>query len=187
MNFARCQDPISDGEQIVCVQCKSTYHGLCQNITRANLKKMPKSRRDVFVSLGCKHPFPSSQETEPNVTLQSISEEIRSLGTKLADYETKLTNNSTQSQQVLNTLSEMTQKYEKTLKENQDLKKKNQEYEDKIDSLENLEIRNVPESNGGDLVKMSNCQWSQTHWSINWTGEHTRWRHSSSPPRGHYE
>lgn len=170
---SKCDLQTSPQDQLACSQCNKVFHYLCVDKTEENFRKMG-TRRNAWKCIDCKPntlKIQTSNEGEKNVSNVNMDEFMTEIRGLVADMNAKMCNTDKKMDEMMGKFDEMKRSYEMILakqkeleQENAVLKKSTNEmkeiYEDKIDMLENrsrisnIEIKNMPETQGEDTVKI---------------------------------
>lgn len=177
------KDLSTDGEGIVCnAGCKKKYHFICSGVSESTYKTMPTGRKDSWLCVNCrssgsqKEKKPSEQgpieesKTEDVVEPSQHVDSNSKVGQKeslLAEMNNKLTLMSNEMTEIKETVSFMSEKYDRILEELKDFKKIKANYfvlekkveflENKINDLEqysrnkNLELKGIEETPNENL------------------------------------
>ncbi|KAL1447785.1 hypothetical protein WDU94_005513 [Cyamophila willieti] len=180
MNCSKCTEQLLEEDRLTCSVCENNYHSTCVGIMETIFRKM--KSKDLWRCLDCKNKkgetqlnkggeddkksetpnqaqntkATSSKLSKEETLLRSLFEEYTSkLTAKMNDIEACIQFTSKQYDDLNDTMEDMKTRM-KTLETNQ------AKLDDRIDFLENrsricnIEIRNVPETQGEDVVKIVN-------------------------------
>lgn len=184
MDCSRCEDAIVSGDGITCTGCNLEYHYYCQGMQEVNFRKMGQQRLASWKCFTCKQGNkPKSQTTAQNESKNTKFKEqfesnehdqVNDMATTKAMFEelkASMQFNSDKLDEILTMFKETKEKMQEMEKRQSLLEQENKtlresietlktQFEDKIDLIENrsritnLEIRNVPETKGEDVLKI---------------------------------
>uniref|UniRef100_A0A8D9E8D1 Zinc finger PHD-type domain-containing protein n=1 Tax=Cacopsylla melanoneura TaxID=428564 RepID=A0A8D9E8D1_9HEMI len=174
MSCSKCQDVLAEKDKLVCFGCGSTNHYKCVGVIACNFAKMDREKKRGWKCPTCKDAEKKEEGNQGNnfeTSFKKFSGEITvkidGFGEKMAAFENSIEFNSSQLLDIITKLDDLTKKYDEVLrkqealeKENDQLKKINKSLEEKQDAnenrsrLENIEIREFPETRGEDVVNI---------------------------------
>lgn len=179
MNCAKCSQIISDSKGLTCIVCAGDFHPQCVGMQIENFRKMAKDRKESWKCTECK----GTNSDDMNKTIitgvkkdndpmrQLFEEFTRKISKQIATINDGMGSTKKQCEEILTQLKEMKismskieARQTKLEEENEMLKKSIEamkaDQEDRFDFLENrsricnLEIRNVPETGGEDIIHL---------------------------------
>lgn len=178
MICSKCEDQLLAEDSLTCMACSMKFHYGCVSVAEANFRKMG-SRKNTWKCLDCQQQKKKKDETftiplkdsgDMSSLFMQLSQDIKNSVNSIREELNTNTNRMEQKMnEVLMKMNEMQNKHEEMkikqdemAKENEELKKTISElkenYDQKIDSLENrtrmsnIEIRNMPETQGEDVL-----------------------------------
>lgn len=180
MNCSKCKEQIVEEDRLPCSVCRKSFHYNCVGFLETNFRRMRKDTRERWKCIDCSNSGRKTDSQEKGAinsekeegNLRALFEEYTNkITNKMKDIEASIQFTANHHEDILKMMKEMKSNMEKLEarqvnleKENAELKKMVSEmqitHEERYDSLENrsrisnIEIRNVPETQGEDVVQI---------------------------------